>query len=139
VRFPTRVERPGPVAGFSTGLAFNVEFDPLIHGWQKTRDSALGGGFIPATRTAPAFTINSFSDISFSQHAGWALRASARYQVARHLWMEPYYLQWHVSDSPVSYETASFTVNRITAEQQIGAYEPLNVTHEYGVKLGFHF
>jgi hypothetical protein len=44
-----------------------------------------------------------------------------------------------VSDSPVSYETASFTVNRITAEQQIGAYEPLNVTHEYGVKLGFHF
>ncbi|HTI41012.1 MAG TPA: hypothetical protein VL693_04230 [Vicinamibacterales bacterium] len=122
-----------------TALAFNVEFDPLIHGWQKTRDSALGGGFIPATPFAPAFTINGFSDVSFSQHAGWALRASARYQVARHLSMEPYYLHWHVSDSPVSYETASFTVNRITAEQQLGAYEPMNVTHEFGVKLGVHF
>jgi hypothetical protein len=126
-------------AASHTALAFNVEFDPLIHGWQKTRDSALGGGFIPATPFAPPFTINGFSDISFSQHTGWALRASARYQVARHLSMEPYYLRWHVSDSPVSYETASFTVNRITAEQQVGAYEPLNVTNEFGLKLGFHF
>jgi hypothetical protein len=50
-------------------LAFNLEVDPLVHGWQKTRDSALGGGFIPATPSAPAFTINGFSDISFSQHA----------------------------------------------------------------------
>jgi hypothetical protein len=53
--------------------------------------------------------------------------------------MEPYYLHWRVSASPVSYETASFTVNRITAEEQLGAYEPLNVTHEFGVKLGLHF
>lgn len=120
-------------------LAFNVEVDPLVRGWQKTRDSALGGGFIPATPTAPPFTINGFSDISFSQHGGWALRASASYQVARHWSMEPYYLHWHVGASPVSYETASFTVNRVTAEQQIGAYEPLNVTREFGVKLGFHF
>jgi hypothetical protein len=120
-------------------LAFNMEFDPLVHGWQKTRDSALGGGFIPATSSAPPFTINGFSDVSFSQHRGWALRASASYQLARHWSMEPYYLHWHVSASPVSYETASFTVNRITAEQQVGAYEPLNVTREFGVKLGFHF
>src|SRR5262245_10202377 len=122
-----------------TGLAFNLEFDPLIHGWQKTRDSALGSGFIPATRTEPAFTIDGFSDVSFAQHAGWGLRASARYNVARHWSMEPYYLHWHVSDSPVSYETVRFTVDRITAEQQLGAYEPLNVTREFGVKLGFHF
>jgi hypothetical protein len=120
-------------------VALNVEFDPLIHGWQKTRDSALGGGDIPATPTAPAFTINGFSDVSFSQHAGWALRASARYQVTRHWSMEPYYLHWHVSASPVSRETATFTVNGITAREQLGAYEPLNFTREFGVKLGFHF
>ncbi|PYR62758.1 MAG: hypothetical protein DMF88_26620 [Acidobacteria bacterium] len=120
-------------------LAFNVEVDPLIRGWQKTRDSALGGGDIPATPIAPAFTINSFSDVSFSQHAGWALRASATYQVTRHWSLEPYYLHWHVNASPVSYETVSFTVNHITAQEQLGAYEPLNATREFGVKLGFHF
>jgi hypothetical protein len=52
-----------------TGVASNnpfsvtVEADPLLHGWQKTRDSSLGGGDIPATPTAPAFTINGFSDV----------------------------------------------------------------------------
>ena len=120
-------------------LAINLEFDPLIRGWQKTRDSALGGGDIPATPTAPPFTINGFSDVSFSQHAGWALRASAKYQVTRHWSMEPYYLHWHVSASPVNYETVSFTVNRITASEQLGAYEPVNATRELGVKLGLHF
>jgi hypothetical protein len=120
-------------------LALNLEFDPLVHGWQKTRDSALGGGDIPATPIAPPFTINGFTDISFSQHAGWALRASARYQVTRHWSLEPYYLHWHVSASPVNDETVSFTVNRITAEEQLGAYEPVNFTREFGVKLGFHF
>jgi hypothetical protein len=120
-------------------LSANLEFDPLIHGWQKTRDSALGGGDIPATRTAPAFTINGFSDVSFSQHRGWALRASAKYQVTRRWSVEPYYVHWRVSASPVSYETATFTVNNITAREQLGAYEPLNLTRELGVKLGVHF
>lgn len=120
-------------------LSVNLEFDPVIHGWQKTRDSALGGGDIPATPTAPAFTINGFSDVSFSQHWGWALRASAKYQVTRRWSVEPYYVHWRVSASPVSYETAAFTVNNITAREQRGAYEPLNVTRELGVKLGIHF
>jgi hypothetical protein len=120
-------------------LSVNLEFDPLIHGWQKTRDSALGGGDIPATRTAPAFTINGFSDVSFSQHRGWALRASAKYRVTRRWSVEPYYVHWRVSASPVSYETATFTVNNITAREQLGAYEPLNLTRELGVKLGVHF
>ena len=120
-------------------LALNVEVDPLIHGWQKTRDSALGGDDIPATPTAPAFTINGFSDVSFSQHAGWAVRASAKYQLTRDWSVEPYYVHWRVKASPVSYETATYTVNRITASEQLGAYEPLNVTREFGVKLGFHF
>ena len=53
--------------------------------------------------------------------------------------MEPYYLHWHVSASPVNYGTVSFTVNRITAEEQLGAYEPVNFTREFGVKLGLHF
>jgi hypothetical protein len=120
-------------------LALNVEFDPLLHGWQKTRDSALGSGTIPATPIAPPFTVNGFSDVSFAQHSDWAIRASARYQVTRHWSMEPYYLHWHVNASKLSYETVSFTVNRITAEEQIGAYEPLNTTREFGVKLGLHF
>jgi hypothetical protein len=120
-------------------LSLNLEYDPLIHGWQKTRDSELGGGSVPATTTAPAFTIDGFSDISFAQHSGWALRASARYQATRRWSVEPYYVHWSVGASGVSYETATFTVNGVTAQEQLGAYEPWNVTHEFGVKLGFHF
>ena len=70
-------------------LSFNLEYDRLLHGWQKTRDSELGGGDVPATPTAPAFTIDGFTDISFAQHGGWALRASAKYQVTRHWSVEP--------------------------------------------------
>ena len=58
-------------------LSLNLEFDPLLHGWQKTRGSQLGGGDIPATPTAPAFTLEGFTDVSFDQHSGWAVRASA--------------------------------------------------------------
>lgn len=120
-------------------LSFNVELDVLLHGWQTTRDSALGGGDVPATPTAPAFTIDGFSDISFSQSTGWALRASAKYPVTRHLSLEPYYVRWDVHSSPVNYETATFTVNGVTAQEKLGAYEPFNVTNEFGVRLGFHF
>jgi hypothetical protein len=123
----------------SHGLSFNLEYDRLIHGWQKTRDSLLGGGDVPATTTAPGFTIDGLTDISFDQHGGWALRASATYQVTRNWSMEPYYVHWNVSDSPVNYEMATFTVNTVTAQQQLGAYEPLNTTNEFGVKLGLHF
>jgi hypothetical protein len=120
-------------------LSFTMEFDVLIHGWQETRDSALGGGDVPATPTAPAFTIDGLTDISFSQSRGWALRPSAKFQVADHWSLEPYYVYWRISSSPVNYETATFTVNQITAQEQLGAFEPLNVTHEFGVKLGFRF
>jgi hypothetical protein len=120
-------------------LAFNLEYDRLIHGWQKTRDSELGSGDVPATTTAPAFTIDGFTDISFSQHGGWALRASTKYPVTQHWSVEPYYVHWSVNASPVNYETTTFTVNQITAHEQRGFYEPVNVTHEFGVKFGFHF
>jgi hypothetical protein len=120
-------------------LSFDLEYDRLIHGWQKTRDSQLGGGDVPATATAPPFTIDGFTDISFSQPRGWALDASAKYQMTRHWWVEPYYRHWNVSASPVNYRTVTFTVNHVTAHEQLGAYEPLNVTHQFGMKLGFHF
>jgi len=120
-------------------LSVNVEYDRLIRGWQKTRDSELGGGDVPATTTAPGSTVDGFTDISFSQSGGWALRASVKYQVTRYWSVEPYYFRWNVSPSPVSYETATFTVNHVTAREQLGAYEPLNVTDEFGVRLGFHF
>jgi len=120
-------------------VRFNFEFDVLLHGWQQTRDSQLGGGDVPATATAPAFTIDGFTDVSFSQPKGWALRASATYPVTRHLSLEPYYVYWNVSASPVNYETVTFTVNRVTAQEDLGAYEPVNATHEFGVKVGFHF
>jgi len=122
-----------------SALSFTLEYDYLIHGWQTTRDSALGGGDVPPTATAPGFTIEGFTDVSFDQHGGWALRASAKYQVTRRWAVEPYYVYWNVSASPVSYQTASFTVNNVTVDEQFGAYEPSNVTHELGVKLGFHF
>jgi hypothetical protein len=120
-------------------LSINVEYDRLLHGWQQTRDSDLGGGLVPATPDAPAFTIDGFTDISFSQSGGWALRASVKYPVTSRLSLEPYYVRWDVSSSPVDYETATFTVNGVTAQEQVGAYEPHNVTSEFGVRLGFHF
>jgi len=120
-------------------LTVNLEFDLLIHGWQDTRDSQLGGGDVPATPTAPAFTVDGFTDVSFSQSRGWALRAGGKYPVTRRWSVEPYYVRWHVSSSPVNHETATFTVNDVTAQEQLGAYEPLNVTSEFGVRLGFHF
>jgi len=119
-------------------LGFNLEYDHLLRGWQTTRDSALGGGEVAATPTAPAFTIDGLSDISFDQHDGWALRASAKYQVTRRWSVEPAYIYWHVSASTVNYGTATFTVNNVTVVQQVGAYEPVNVTHEFVVRLGFH-
>jgi hypothetical protein len=120
-------------------LSFTVEVDALLRGWQKTRDSQLGSGDIPATAIAPAFTINGFSDISFSQSTGFALRASSAYHLTRRWSIEPYYVYWHVGASPVNYETATFTVRNITVQQQLGAYEPTNYTHEVGVKVGIHF
>jgi hypothetical protein len=122
-----------------SALSFNLEYDHLVHGWQTTRISQLGSGDVPATTTAPAFTINGFTDISFAQHGGWGLRASAKYQVTRRWSVEPSYIHWNVSASPVNYETVTFTVNNVTAHEQLGAYEPRNVTREFAVKLGFHF
>jgi hypothetical protein len=120
-------------------LSFNLEYDLLLHGWQTTRDSQLGGGVIPATPIAPAFTIEGFTDISFDQHGGYALRASGTYQVNRRWSVEPAYIYWNVDASPVNYQTATFTVHSVTVDEQFGAYEPLNNTHEFVVKLGFHF
>jgi hypothetical protein len=120
-------------------LSFNVEYDHLLHGWQTTRDSQLGGARIPATATTPAFTVEGFSDVSFDQHSGWALRASAKYQVTRHWSVEPEYIHWRVAASPVNEETATYTVSRITVQEQFDAFEPVNRTDEFFVKLGFHF
>ena len=122
-----------------SALGFNLEYDRLIRGWQTTRTSRLGGGDVPATTTAPAFTIEGFTDTSFAQHGGWALRASAKYQVNRGWSVEPYYVRWNIDASTVNFETATFTVNGITAKEQLGFYEPVNVTNEFGVKLSFHF
>jgi hypothetical protein len=123
----------------SRPLSITLEYDHLLHGWQKTRQSRLGGGMVPATPTAPAFTIDGFTDVSFDQHGGWALRASANYRVTPRWSLEPYYVRWSVDDSAVNAVTATFTVNDITARQQLGFYEPYNTTDEFGVKLGFRF
>ena len=120
-------------------LSLSLEYDRLLHGWQKTRDSQLGGGEIAATPTAPSFTIDGFTDVSFAQHSGWALRASAKYHVTRHWSVAPSFIHWKVGDSPVNYETATFTVNDITVREQRGFYEPMNTTNEFAVKLGFQF
>jgi hypothetical protein len=120
-------------------LALNLEYDRLLHGWQRTRDSRLGGGDIPATTTAPEFTLDAFSDVSFAQHDGWAVRASAKYAVTRAWFVEPFWIYWRIGDSPVNSETATFTVNGVTARQDLGAYEPFNTTNELGVTVGVHF
>jgi len=122
-----------------SALSFSLEYDRLLHGWQTTRNSELGGGDVPATATAPAFTIDGFSDVSFDQHSGWALRASARYQATRTWSVEPSYVHWNVGASPANDVTATFTVNHVTAQEQLGFYEPLNFTNEFAVKVGVHF
>ena len=135
-----------PAAGFaahtsvgSHRLSFTLEYDHLIHGWQTTRNSKLGGGEVPATATTPAFTIDGITDVSFVQHGGWGARASAKYYVTERWSVEPYYVHWSVNDSSPNDQTVSFTVNRVTAREQLGFYEPFNVTNELGVKLGFRF
>jgi len=88
----------------------------------------------------PAVSPSTGSPTSRSRkHAGLAFRASARYQLAKHWSVEPYYVHWRVSSSPVSDETVTYTVNGITAHEQLRAYEPLNFTRELGVKLGIRF
>jgi hypothetical protein len=126
-------------AGSHRALTFNFEFDLLLHGWQQTRDADLGGGDVPATPIAPAFTVDGFSNISFAQSKGWAARASANFPVTSRVSLEPYYVHWTVNSSPVNYEIATFTVNNVTAREQLGAYEPFNTTNEFGVRFGFHF
>jgi hypothetical protein len=59
--------------------------------------------------------------------------------VSRRVSLEPYYVRWDVDSSPVNYETATFTVNNVTARQQLGFYEPVNITNEFGVRPGLHF
>lgn len=120
-------------------LEVTVEYDRLLRGWQKTRESAFGGAAVPAAASAPAFTIDSFTDVSFAQRGGWALRASAQYRVTRAWSVEPYYIRWSVGASPANEVTATFTVNSVTAREQLGFYEPFNATNEVGVKLGLHF
>src|SRR5262249_46337948 len=34
--------------GRRSALSVNLEYDRLLHGWQTTRDSQLGGGLVPA-------------------------------------------------------------------------------------------
>jgi hypothetical protein len=120
-------------------LSFTLEYDHLLHGWQTTRNSKLGSGEVPATPTAPAFTIDGITDVSFVQRGGWSARASAKYYVTNRWSVEPYYVHWSVNDSPPNYQTVSFTVNRVKAQEQLGFYEPFNVTNELGVKLGYRF
>lgn len=120
-------------------LGITVEYDHLIRGWQKTRQSLLGGGTVPATSTTPAFTISDFTDMSFDQHTGKAFRASASYQVSRRWSIEPYFTRWRVEDSPVFQGSVALTVNAITVRQSLGFYEPHNFTNEAGVKIGLRF
>lgn len=135
---PVGVTARSKVASHRT-LSVGIEFDVLLHGWQKTRDSKLGGGDVPATPTAPAFTIDGFTDISFAQSRGWAVRANASYPLTGRWSLEPYYVRWRVNSSPVNYETVAFTVNSVTAHEQLGAYEPFNTTNEFGMRLGVRF
>ena len=53
--------------------------------------------------------------------------------------LEPYYVRWSVDDSTVDVMTVAFTVEGVTAGQQMGFYEPHNTTDELGVKVGFRF
>ena len=109
-------------------LSVTVEYDHLLRGWQQTRNSALGSGTVPATPIAPAFRIDGFSDISFDQHSGWALRASATYHLTKHWSVKPYYIYWRVDSSPISTGTCRTTSSADRCRCSIT-----------GVKLGIRF
>lgn len=125
------------IAGRVLGVA--IEYDHLLRGWNTTRNSLLGGGTVPATPTTPTFSIGDFTDLSFTQRTGRALRASASYQVNRSWSIEPYYVRWRVDDSTVNSGSVAYTVNSITARQTFNYHEPPNFTNEFGVKVGLHF
>jgi hypothetical protein len=120
-------------------MSLGAEYDVLLHGWQTTRESKFGSGDIPATPDAPAFTLNGLTDLSFPQDHGWALRARGNYQVSRRWSVEPAFIHWNVHASPVRETTATFTVNGVTAQEPLGAFEPDNVTNEVSVSVGYHF
>jgi hypothetical protein len=120
-------------------VGVRLEFDVLLRGWQHTYGSKLGGGDVPATAAAPAFTIDGFSDVSFAQHSGWGLRAGAKYEISRHWSVEPTYIHWSVAASPVNDQTITFTVDHVTARERLGFYEPVNTTNELLVGLVFRF
>lgn len=134
---PLRLTARTRVAG--RVMSLSAEYDVLLRGWQTTRQSKVGSGRIPATSDAPAFTIDGFTDLSFPQHRGWALRADATYQVSRRWSVQPSFIHWNVGASPVRSTTATFTVNDVRAQQQLGFLEPDNNTNEVFVSLGFHF
>ena len=100
---------------------------------------AADGAPALATPAGSELNFGISSDASFDQHKGSAFRASAKYQINRHVLVEPYFVYWRVDDSEVNYATATYTVNGITAQQQLGFLEPLNTTREVGVKIGFRF
>lgn len=129
--------RTAAIGGRALGLSF--EFDPLLRGWNTTRNSLLGGGTVPATTTTPSFVIGDFTDLKFKQRNGQAVRASASYAVSRSWSIEPYYVRWRVRDSSIYTGSVAYTVNGITARRQLDYLEPLNVTNEFGVKVGLHF
>lgn len=120
-------------------LGVTVEYDHLLRGWNTTRNSLLGGGTVPATSTTPAFTIGDFTDFSFTQKRGWGVRASASYQLTRAWSVQPYYQRWRLSDSPPDEGSVAYAVNGVTARQTLTAYEPVNFTNEYGVKIAWRF
>ena len=120
-------------------LSFHFEYDYMLRGRQKTIDSALGGGQVPATNTAPAFTIDAFSDVAFEQHQGFAVRASAKYQFNRRFAVQPYWIYWGVDDSTRSDASVTFSVRGIPAVEQFTAVEPKNWTNEFGAKFSVRF
>ena len=93
---------------------------------------------VPPTATAPAFTIDGFTDVSSRRPEGGLLRASAKYPLSTRMWVEPDHVRWAVNASAANQETVTFTVHNVTAREQLGFYEPFNVTNEFGVRLGFH-
>jgi serine/threonine-protein kinase len=94
------------------------------------RRAALYGGLARAAILALAAILN----VSARPRAGAASAAPVMRSVCS---IRPAIRS--VGASSVNYQTATFTVNHVTAHQQLGAYEPFNVTNEFGVRLGLHF
>jgi hypothetical protein len=102
--------------GANAKVETTIEYDQLIAGYQLSRLSQFN---------------STYSDINNNQRSGYGIKASIIYK--KDNWgVGPYYKYWNISTS----DTQTLYVSGVASGY---AYEPANVTNEYGIKFTYSF